>query len=54
MSLTPSLSGIRTLRDLEVADKRVFVRLDLNVPLSDAGEIVDDRGASDCAIPHGE
>ena len=33
---------MRTLDDLEVAGKRVLVRVDFNVPLSDAGEITDD------------
>lgn len=34
------MSGFRTLDDLEVAGKRVLVRVDLNVPLRD-GEITD-------------
>lgn len=31
-----------SLRDLNVRDKRVIVRVDFNVPLNDAGEVVDD------------
>ena len=32
----------RTIRDLDVAGKRVLVRVDFNVPLDEAGRIVDD------------
>ncbi|MDE2814820.1 MAG: phosphoglycerate kinase [Gemmatimonadota bacterium] len=32
----------RTIRDLDVADKRVLVRVDFNVPLDEAGRIIDD------------
>lgn len=41
------LKGIRTVRDLDVAGKTVFLRLDLNVPMKD-GKITDEtriRGA---------
>jgi len=31
-----------SIRDLELAGKRVFVRVDFNVPLSDTGKITDD------------
>src|SRR3990172_8757127 len=31
-----------SIRDLDLKGKRVFVRVDLNVPLSDVGEITDD------------
>lgn len=32
----------KTVRDLDVADKKVLVRVDFNVPLNDKGEITDD------------
>ena len=32
----------RTIRDLDVAGKRVLVRVDFNVPLDEAGQIIDD------------
>ncbi len=32
----------RTIRDLDVADKQILVRVDFNVPLDEAGRIVDD------------
>lgn len=38
----------KTVRDIDVAEKRVFVRCDFNVPLNENGEITDDiriRGA---------
>lgn len=38
---TKGLKGIKTVRDLEVAGKVVFLRLDLNVPLED-GKISDE------------
>lgn len=34
--------SIRTIDDLEVAGRRVFVRVDFNVPLNEEGEITDD------------
>lgn len=37
----PGLKGIKTIRDFELKDKRVFLRLDLNVPLED-GRITDE------------
>ena len=32
----------RTIKDLDVAGKRVLVRVDFNVPLDEAGQIIDD------------
>ena len=34
--------GLRTLRSLDVAGKRVFVRVDFNVPLGPDGSVADD------------
>jgi 3-phosphoglycerate kinase len=34
--------SIKDIRDIDVKGKRVFVRVDFNVPLNDAGEIRDD------------
>ncbi|HUI43294.1 MAG TPA: phosphoglycerate kinase, partial [Terriglobia bacterium] len=31
-----------TIRDLDLKSERVFMRVDYNVPLNDAGEITDD------------
>ncbi len=36
-----TLEGIKSIEDFELEDKRVFMRLDLNVPLSDSGKITD-------------
>lgn len=33
----------KTIRDIDVANKRVFVRADFNVPQDDSGRITDDR-----------
>ena len=33
---------MRTIRDFDIANKRVLVRTDFNVPLSESGEILDD------------
>lgn len=37
-----TLEGIKSIEDFELEDKRLFLRLDLNVPLSKNGEITDD------------
>jgi phosphoglycerate kinase len=39
--MSKTLNGIKSLEDFELDDKRVFLRLDLNVPLED-GVITDD------------
>lgn len=36
------LRGIRKIKDFDISGKPVFLRLDLNVPLNDKGEITDD------------
>ena len=33
---------MKTLKDLELAGKRVLVRVDFNVPMNESGEITDD------------
>lgn len=39
--MTPGLKGIKSIRDLELTDKVLFLRLDLNVPLEN-GKITDE------------
>jgi phosphoglycerate kinase len=36
------LEGIRSVRDLDLAGRKVFVRVDFNVPLDDEGNVTDD------------
>ena len=39
-----TLEGIRSIEDLELANKRVFIRVDFNVPIDKkTGEITDDE-----------
>ena len=38
---SPGLLGIKRIDELDIAEKRVFLRVDFNVPLED-GRIVDD------------
>ncbi len=35
--------GIRSIKDLDLNDKRVLIRVDFNVPMDDAGNITDDN-----------
>src|SRR6185312_16299013 len=37
-----TLEGIKSIEDFQLEDKRLFLRLDLNVPLNDLGTITDD------------
>lgn len=37
-----TLDGIKSIENFQLEDKRVFLRLDLNVPLNSQGEITDD------------
>ncbi|MBX3023211.1 MAG: phosphoglycerate kinase [Bdellovibrionales bacterium] len=37
-----TLEGIKSIENFPLEDKRLFLRLDLNVPLNEAGEITDD------------
>ncbi len=37
-----TLDGIKSIENFQLEDKRLFLRLDLNVPLNDNGEITDD------------
>lgn len=37
-----TLEGIKSIENFQLEDKRVFLRLDLNVPLSEDGKITDD------------
>ena len=37
-----TLEGIKSIENFQIEDKRLFLRLDLNVPLNDQGEVADD------------
>jgi phosphoglycerate kinase len=37
-----TLEGIRSIENFQIEDKRLFLRLDLNVPMNDDGTIADD------------
>src|ERR1700733_5775533 len=39
--MSSPLQGIRTIRELPIENKRVFLRVDFNVPL-DGGKVTDD------------
>ena len=36
------MNGIKSIKELSVGGKRVFVRVDFNVPLNSSGEVADD------------
>ncbi len=40
--LTPGLKGIKTIEDFDLKEKRVFIRVDFNVPQDKNGAITDD------------
>jgi phosphoglycerate kinase len=40
--MTKTLEGIKSIEQFELEDKRLFLRLDLNVPINEDGEIADD------------
>ena len=44
------MSGIRSIKDIDIAGKKVFIRCDFNVPLDEFMNITDDRRVSS-AIP---
>ncbi len=37
-----TLDGIKSIENFQIEDKRLFLRLDLNVPMNDDGTIADD------------
>ena len=41
----------KTIDNLDVAGKRVLVRVDFNVPQDDTGSITDDRRIRVCSCP---
>lgn len=47
---TWGLRGIKTIRDFELSEKNVFLRLDLNVPMDASGKITDETRIQ-AAIP---
>jgi phosphoglycerate kinase len=46
-----TLAGIKTIRDLDLANKRVFIRVDFNVPQDKATKAITDDARIRAAIP---
>ena len=46
---SPGLQGIKVIRDLDVNEKRVFLRLDLNVPIKKG--VISDETRIRAALP---
>ena len=49
--MTKTLDGIKNIEQFQLEDKRLFLRLDLNVPLDENGKISDGKRAVRAALP---
>ena len=50
---TPGLKGIKTIEDFELKEKRVFIRVDFNVPMEERGgvQVITDDNRIRAALP---